>query len=210
MVVTKLRKVQAEALQDDTIVVTARQSRYLELDDSNDKDIDINDLCLSIGKREILQHTRLVLKAGLRYVFHARNGLGKSTILKALAERRMPGVPPIVRIQLLDQSLIEKGQKDMLQETGKGVRSVIDSVVGSDLLRQRLVDDVARLSDAIQDPSDSATKTVKVYRELKLEEARRELTSARLVAKHRSGARGSKARQVEMQKEDLLESREEA
>lgn len=130
-----------------------------------------------------------------------RNGLGKSTVLKALAERRIPGIAPNIRILLLDQTIIERSQKEMLAPSASGkIPSVLESVVGNDKLRQRLVDDSAKLSSALQDTADSS-HVVGTYRQLKLEQIQRDLEAARLVAEHRSGARGSKARQIVIQKE---------
>jgi len=193
------------------VVVTAQQSRFHEIDDPTSKDIEINDLSITIGKREILQHARLVLKAGLRYVFAGRNGLGKSTVLKALADRKVPGIATNVRMLLLDQTMIENAQKKNSIPSGPGKDlSVLENVVASDRLRQRLLDDAASLSDALQDSSSDPVKVVQAHRRLRLEQAQRDLEEARLVAKHRSGARGSKARQIELQKEAALKEAEQS
>ncbi|KAK5938701.1 hypothetical protein PMZ80_008893 [Knufia obscura] len=191
-----------DTLTEPKIVVTAQQSRFHEVDDPASKDIEVNDLSITIGKREILQHTRLVLKAGLRYVFVGRNGLGKSTVLEALAERRIPGIATNLRMLLLDQTMVENAQKgnSILAGDGKDL-TVLENVVASDRVRQRLLDDTASLSAVLQDGPGGTSQVVQVYRRLKLERAQRDLEEARLIAKHRSGARGSKARQVELERE---------
>lgn len=202
MPVPRVKKTDTEPVPEGAIVVTAQQSRFHELDDSAAKDIDVGNLSINVGRREILQSTRLVLKAGLRYVFVGRNGLGKSTVLKALAERRIPGIAPNIRILLLDQTIIEQSQKEMLaSKSGGKVSSVLESVVGNDKIRQRLVEDSSRLSGALQGTADDPSNVVGTYRQLRLEQIQRDLEAARLVAQHRSGARGSKARQVVIQKE---------
>ena len=76
MPVAKVKNFEPELARDGKIIVTAQQSRFHDLDNSVSKDIDMGDVCISVGKRPILQHTRLVLKAGLCYVFVGRNGLG--------------------------------------------------------------------------------------------------------------------------------------
>lgn len=209
MPISKSKKADTDAATEPKIIVTAQQSRFHEIDDPESKDIEINDLSITVGTREILQHTRLVLKAGLRYVFLGRNGLGKSTVLKALAERRVPGIATNVRMLLLDQTMVENAQKEntILTEDGKDA-SVLENVVASDRLRQRLLDDAAALSSVLQDGSDDSAKIVQVHRRLKLEQARRDLEKARLTATHRSGARGSKARQAEIQKEAAVKEAE--
>jgi len=195
--------------EESSIVVTAQQSRFHEVEDPASRDVEVNDLSITVGKREILQHTRLVLKAGLRYVFFGRNGLGKSTVLKALAERRVPGVATNLRMLLLDQTMIESAQKEnsMIAEAGRR-SSVLENVAASDRLRQRLLDDSASLSRVLQDRAGETSKIVQVYRRLKLEQAQRDLEEARLIARHRSGARGSRARQAELLSEVALKEAE--
>lgn len=207
MPVSKTKKAEQDTSNDGKIVVTAQQSRFHEVDDPSSTDIDINNLTIVIGKREILQQTRLVLKSGIRYVFVGRNGLGKSTVLKALADRHMPGIAPNLRMLLLDQTMIEKSQKDSLLE-GKQSASVLENVVASDRLRQRLLDDSAALSAVLQTTQADSEKVVSVHRRLQLEQAQRRLDEARLVAQHRSGARGSKARQVVLKEEAALKDAE--
>lgn len=205
MPIAKAKKLEAEPEQASKIIVTAQQSRFHETDDSALKDIDIKDLTINIGNKAILQHTRLVLKAGLRYVFVGRNGLGKSTVLKALAERRIPGISPDIRILLLDQTMLEQNQKHMLLSHEAEKKSVLSNVVANDRVRQRLLDDSKKLSEELQQDSTDSTKLSRVYRQLKVEKAHRDLEAARLVADHRSGARGSKARQELLQKEAAVE-----
>lgn len=203
------KKADPNSAPEGNIIVTAQQSRFHEIDNPTFKDIDVSDLSISVGQKPILHHAKLVLKAGLRYVFAGRNGLGKSTILRALAERKMPGVPPNLRILLLDQTLIEE-RKEEGNELGQAKQSVsvLEHVVACDKLRHRLLQDSALLSDALQDESAEPTKVSTVYRKLKLEEAQRNLLEAQLIAQHRSGARGSKARQVLLQKEESVEEAE--
>jgi len=209
MPTARTKKADSSSAPEGTIVVTAQQSRFHEIDDPASKDIDVNDLTISIGQRVIVQNTRLVLKTGLRYVFVGRNGLGKSTVLKALAERKMPGVPPNLRVLLLDQTLIEERRKeyDQPEQAAQSV-SVLEHVASSDKRRQRLLRDSTLLSDALQDDSPEPTKISTVYRKLKLEEAQRSLQEAQLLAQHRSGARGSKARQVLLQQEEAVTAAE--
>jgi len=208
MPTARTKKADSSSAPEGTIVVTAQQ-RFHEIDDPASKDIDVNDLTISIGQRVIVQNTRLVLKTGLRYVFVGRNGLGKSTVLKALAERKMPGVPPNLRVLLLDQTLIEERRKeyDQPEQAAQSV-SVLEHVASSDKRRQRLLRDSTLLSDALQDDSPEPTKISTVYRKLKLEEAQRSLQEAQLLAQHRSGARGSKARQVLLQQEEAVTAAE--
>lgn len=208
MPLSKSKKSEQDTSTDGKIVVTAQQSRFHEIDDPSSTDIDINNLTIIVGKREILQQTRLVLKSGIRYVFVGRNGLGKSTVLKALAQRQMPGIAPNLRMLLLDQTMIEKSQKNSLTDDKQSI-SVLENVVASDRLRQRLLDDSAELSAVLQTGQADSEQVVSVHRRLQLEQAQRKLKEAQLVAQHRSGARGSKARQIVLKEEAAVKEAEE-
>lgn len=205
----RTKKADSNSAPEGSIIVTAQQSRFHAIDEPASKDIDVNDLTIAIGQKVIVQNTRLVLKTGVRYVFVGRNGLGKSTVLKALAERKIPGVPPNLRVLLLDQTLIEERREEKGQpEKAAQSVSVLEHVASSDRRRQRLLRDLTLLSDALQDDASDPTKISTIYRKLKLEEAQRSLQEAQLLAQHRSGARGSKARQVLLQQEESVQAAE--
>lgn len=64
------------------------------------------------------------------------------------------------------------------------------------------------LSSALEQKETSSELISKALRKLKLEQARRDLDEARLIATRRSGARGAKARQVLIEKEKAVEQAE--
>ena len=53
-------------------------------------DIRIGDILLSAGKQTLIQNGVLALNYGTKYGLIGRNGVGKSTLLRALSERRIP------------------------------------------------------------------------------------------------------------------------
>ena len=67
-------------LQDGNIVVTSQQSRFHvdAVDAPTSKDIDVKDLTLSVGGRDLLDHAHLRLVDGVHYVLAGRNGTGKT------------------------------------------------------------------------------------------------------------------------------------
>ena len=98
----------------EEIVVTAQQSRF-HIDASdvpNSREIDIKDIAVGINGRELLNGAHLRLKHGVHYVLVGRNGTEKSTLLKALAEERVPGVPMNLQCVLLGQTLLESSKQD--------------------------------------------------------------------------------------------------
>jgi ATP-binding cassette subfamily F protein 3 len=119
------------------IVATSRQTRFNPLVQGDASEVDLNDVNIAIGEREILVDARIRLKSGVKYgligrwVFFSRtiypypvsmgqsslqgedresgngvddrNGCGKSTVLQALADRLIPGIPPSLRIHIVSQ-----------------------------------------------------------------------------------------------------------
>jgi ATP-binding cassette subfamily F protein 3 len=128
------------------LVVTAQQSRFAA--DANDapdsKDIDVRDLTISIGGKEVIEHAELRLKAGTHYVLVGRNGTGKSTLLRAMAEGRIPGIPSNLRILLLGQTRIETDEVDGgegdIEESAS--TSVLQHVLRSNAQRERALKEV--------------------------------------------------------------------
>lgn len=121
------------------ITVTGQQSRFHTdaVDAPALKDVDVKDLTISIGEHEILDHAHLRLFDGVHYVFSGRNGTGKSTLLKALAERRIPGVPSNLRILLLGQTRVSSDLEDDSSIQSESNRTVLEYVTRSDTHRER-------------------------------------------------------------------------
>lgn len=124
-----------------TIVVTSQQSRYAldAVDAPTSKEVDLKDLTVAIGGKEILEHTNLRIREGVHYVFAGANGTGKSTVLRALAERRIPGVPSNLRILLLGQTRISTDELDEGEQQQDISQSVVSRVITSDAKRERFL-----------------------------------------------------------------------
>jgi ATP-binding cassette, subfamily F, member 3 len=191
----------SKPIKDAGIVVTSQQSRFHteSIDAPTLKDIDIKDLTISVGGLELLDHANLRFQEGKHYVFHGRNGTGKSTVLRALAERRVPGVPSNLRLLLLGQTRVSSDVVDE-DQSAKGTQTVLEYVTRSDAKRERALRKLAQLSKAIEDSAD-AEETSTIVRKLQLEHAEDEMKEADLTAARRSGARGAKARQILIEKE---------
>lgn len=136
----------------NTLVVTSQQSRFHvdAVDAPTSKDIDVKDLTLSIGGRELLDHAHLRIVEGVHYVLAGRNGTGKSSLLRALAERRVPGVPSNLRILLLGQTRIDDGEEGDVGvgKEGEGgsnqAKTVLEHVTTSDKRRERALRNATR------------------------------------------------------------------
>lgn len=87
-----------------SIHATSRQTRFYVVDNANSKEIDLHTVNISIGKTEILSDAHLKLANGVHYVLVGRNGVGKSTLLRSLYDKTIPGLSRDLRILLLQQS----------------------------------------------------------------------------------------------------------
>ncbi|KAF2263115.1 ABC transporter ATP-binding protein uup-1 [Lojkania enalia] len=185
------------------ITVTAQQSRYAldALDAPASKEILIKDLSISVANRELLSHALLHLVEGRHYVLVGRNGTGKSTLLKAIGDGLVPGIPWSTRILLLGQT------RDTLEELS-GLKleeeTVLQHVIRSDRVRERHMREAKILSDAIDHPSDPMAP-VRAYRQLSHERLALQLKEAHRIAERRSGARGKLARKELIKYEERFE-----
>lgn len=104
---------------------------------SKDIKIDNFDLFVGNGKR-ILSNTSLTLAYGRRYGVVGQNGIGKSTLLKALSRRELP-VPKHITILYVEQEV-----------TGDET-TALQSVLDADVWRKQLLKDQSRCQDRIHE-----------------------------------------------------------
>lgn len=71
---------------------------------SKSKDIKINGIDITIGGLRILSDTNLTLAYGRRYGLVGQNGIGKSTLLRALAKREV-AIPTHISILHVEQEV---------------------------------------------------------------------------------------------------------
>jgi ABC-type dipeptide/oligopeptide/nickel transport system ATPase subunit len=88
------------------------------------------------GGEDLLFETSLKLVAGKRYGLIGRNGIGKTTLLKSLAHRAIPGLPAGLKIVHVEQEMAESES------------IVIDAVIASDSELKELLDKEAEIKDS--------------------------------------------------------------
>ncbi|KAG9946934.1 ABC transporter ATP-binding protein uup-1, partial [Aureobasidium melanogenum] len=173
--------------------VTTQQSRFHTLkQESASTEITVKDLSITIGNHEVLSHAQLQLHPGRHYVLVGRNGVGKSTLLRAIAEGLI--LPGSIRVLLLGQ--VEEAEDYGFSEAPVSPKeTVLEHVLRSDKERERRVHEASRLSTAM-DNVDDPTAMLKVYRELRCEQLERDVAKARHRASKTSGVRGLGARKT--------------
>ncbi|RDB21149.1 putative ABC transporter ATP-binding protein YheS [Hypsizygus marmoreus] len=196
-------------IEEGGLIVSAQQSRFHvdASDTATTKEIDIKDLTLTIGGRDLLSHATLTLREDKHYVLVGRNGTGKSTLLRALAEGRIPGVPWSLHMLLLGQTDVVNSNSN-LDETLANLKfedgTILEHVMRSDARRERALVEAKHLSEALENFKDPFA-IVRAIRKLKHERLVRKHDEMAKIAARRSGARGAKARKELIAAEEQVE-----
>ncbi|KAK8051285.1 ABC transporter-like protein [Apiospora rasikravindrae] len=205
-----------------TILCTSKQTRF-NIATPNYRELDIDGLSIVVtsnahstakgkGKSkirsegtEILSNASLRLKAGQRYALLGRNGTGKSTLLKAIAEKLIPGIPEETRIAILQQTEVSDAKA---HETLPGTSAsqtiredglVIEEIIERATARSGVQKEIQALSDAIS--STDPYGPLRGLRQLQYHRLQKELFLRDKDARLRSGARGLQARKALFAKE---------
>ncbi|OVA12696.1 ABC transporter-like [Macleaya cordata] len=137
-----------EALKDDrdafTVVIGSRASVLDGEDnaDANVKDITVDNFSVSARGKELLKNASVKIAHGKRYGLIGPNGMGKSTLLKLLAWRKIP-VPKNIDVLLVEQEVV--GDE----------RSALEAVVSANEELVKLRQEVAALQNSAVDDGDN-------------------------------------------------------
>ncbi|PRQ51922.1 putative adenosinetriphosphatase [Rosa chinensis] len=158
-----------EALRDDhdafTVVIGSRASVLEGEDaDANIKDISIDSFSVAARGKELLKNTSVKISHGKRYGLVGPNGMGKSTLLKLLAWRKIP-VPKNIDVLLVEQEVVGDD------------RSALEAVVSANEELVKLREEVAALQNSDSAPGgeeedshddDAGEKLAELYDQLQL------------------------------------------
>ncbi|TGO89148.1 hypothetical protein BPOR_0123g00190 [Botrytis porri] len=211
-----------------TILCSCKQTRF-HIENPVYQELDIEGLNITVtssgksgvkskGKSkaeglEILSNASLKLKAGICYALIGRNGTGKSTLLKAIAEKLIPGIPVQTRISILQQT--DADSKDAgdeedseSREKGGSKLSVLAEVIDRVTSRSEIQHEVDVLSKALDSQEDALTP-VRAFRKVQHERLKKELFEKDKDARLRSGTRGMAARKALIAFEKIVADSEE-
>ena len=76
--------------------------------------ITLQDICMHVGHRLLLEQVNLTVTPGERVCLVGRNGVGKSTLMRIIAGRVTPDSGTVIRSQDLVVSHLEQGVPDDL------------------------------------------------------------------------------------------------
>lgn len=170
------------------IQALSQESRFhLDCTDTGSLEIDLKSVTLTLAGRDLISDAHLRLKAGMRYGLVGRNGTGKSTLLTAIGEKLIPGLPRTLKILFVSQLTNARAAEEDPDA------SVLSVVIRSDAERSRAVDETKLLNGVLEEGDEEKARDAVL--QLKLERARERLREARKLAVKWSGARGLGARQ---------------
>lgn len=156
----KKRELQAEmrrqrekqlAKRDQAFITPSRRSS----DRSLVKDLHLTKFDISMGSRVLITDGEITLLYGRRYGLVGRNGMGKTTLLRAIADRELAGIPAHLQILHVEQEAV-----------GNDL-TVLESVLEADVERAALVKEEKMLTEASKNGDASAdARLVAVYAKL--------------------------------------------
>ncbi|KAJ6831622.1 ABC transporter F family member 4 [Iris pallida] len=159
-----------EALKDDrdafTVVIGSRAAALDEdadgasAADANVRDIAIESFSVAARGKELLKNASVKISHGRRYGLVGPNGMGKSTLLKLLAWRKIP-VPRNIDVLLVEQEIIGDD------------RTALEAVVSANEELVRLRKEAAALNEKVEgddgdDDNDDGEKLAEIYERLQL------------------------------------------
>ena len=112
------------------------------------RDILLKDAQMEIAGKQLLKDTDLTIVYGRKYGLVGRNGVGKTTFLKFLAEARFEGVPPNLQILHIEQEVVG------------GEQTVLDMVLATDVERSALLAEEAELLGEAEEEEAEARAAV--------------------------------------------------
>ncbi|PKX93686.1 ABC-F family ATP-binding cassette domain-containing protein [Aspergillus novofumigatus IBT 16806] len=204
-----------------SIIATCKQTRFHLLHDQPAQEIDVEGLTIAVTSsqadsvddgdskakkskskskskaeaRELIVDAHLRLKSGVHYGLIGRNGTGKSTLLRAMADKLVPGIPHPTRIAILQQTETEGEVRTFqCEEEDRNRRDlpVLEYVMSSDRFRNEVVRKMDVLSKSFE--TDDPVAPVRAIRKVRHDEIEKQLFLAQKNASLKSGARGLQAR----------------
>lgn len=179
------------------VVATSQVSRFhTETLETLSNDINLKQVNVSVGDKDLLVDTDLQLFNGVHYGLIGANGTGKTTLLKCIGYKTMTGFPSNVRSLYVEQ-LLSGLELDL---------TAVQAVMTSDRERVELVQDAKILEQALESADDDEIS--ESVHKIQLNNQKKEFKSAQKTAMERSGARGADARKILNRKEGELNEME--
>ncbi|KAM1718369.1 hypothetical protein ACFX11_026087 [Malus domestica] len=136
--ILEINVIQNQALKDNhdafSVVIGSRASVLDGEDgDANVKDITVENFSVSARGKELLRNASVKITHGKRYGLVGPNGMGKSTLLKLLAWRKIP-VPKNIDVLLVEQEVVgdDKTAIEIVVSANEELVKIRKELMGSD------------------------------------------------------------------------------
>ncbi|KAI9358979.1 P-loop containing nucleoside triphosphate hydrolase protein [Pilaira anomala] len=183
--------------EEPTLVAISQQSRFhTDTLETSNKEIDLFGIQISVNQKDLLVDAHLKLKPLVRYALVGQNGVGKSILMKCLADNILVGLPQ--NLNILHISQLEDFDESM---------TVVEEVLSADkvatiAIREfEVIGDHASTSDRQKEEANE--KLNQVVFSIMQSRLKDKLDEANRLAIKRSGDRGFEARKelVRIEKE---------
>lgn len=155
------RQAEAEAALSDTVPIIQRhQSSHISRSLSSVisraggvvGNLKLEDFSVSNGGKELIQNGELMLATGRRYGLVGRNGTGKTTLLRALANKQIKGIPTNCQVEASLLTSCDSVLKvvHVEQEARGDDTTVLDAILQCDVERTELLDEEKQLAHTIE------------------------------------------------------------
>ncbi|CEG82882.1 hypothetical protein RMATCC62417_16875 [Rhizopus microsporus] len=183
--------------KEHEIVAISQQSRFhTETIENLNKELDLKGVNISINQKDLLVDAHLKLKPFTRYGLVGQNGVGKSMLLKCLAENILIGVPQNLNI-------LHISQLDEFDES----RMVLQEILEADNKASATIREFEALQSVMGNEKNfkASGDLNQVVYSIMQSRLREKLDQASKIAIKRSGLRGREARKVLIECEKELE-----
>ncbi|KAI9104731.1 P-loop containing nucleoside triphosphate hydrolase protein [Phlyctochytrium arcticum] len=164
------------------LVATSQVSRFhKETLETLSNDVDLKDVNITIGDRALLVDAHLKLFKGVHYGLIGRNGVGKSTLLRAMGYNQLIGFPTNIRVLYVEQL-----------EGVEMAEPVVSVVMNADRKLARLRKEFQLIQAALE--ASNPLQIAQTMRQVRYARLLAETADMRDLSIKRSGARGAAAR----------------
>ncbi|KAG1706150.1 ATP-binding cassette sub-family F member 1 [Nymphon striatum] len=144
-----------KAENDQFTVSQVDKSAAQQLQLENAIDIKVDNFSISARGKELFVNSNLHITAGRRYGLVGPNGMGKTTLLKHIANRALQ-IPPNIDVLLCEQEVVADDTP------------AVTSVLRADVKRTKLLEELEKLEAEAEIENKSQTRLIEVYEELKI------------------------------------------
>ncbi|KAI8902402.1 P-loop containing nucleoside triphosphate hydrolase protein [Globomyces pollinis-pini] len=137
--------------------MVVNQAKHNISADSRSKDIRLQDFDIQFAGRKILQNASLLLANGRRYGLVGKNGVGKSTLLRAISNGELY-VPPHIRVLHVEQEFQIIGDDT----------PALTSVLQADVEREKLLEEERTINIKLNKASTSVEESAELSQRMKV------------------------------------------